>query len=183
MHRIASITSPWMTINVDRDVPSLGKTSEYWTVGKPDSLIVVPFQGDFVHTIRSTYRHGVQHETEDFPGGRVHPGRDLETQAVRILERECPDGLTNFIDALEVHHRGAYVDSSTLSSSVYVAFARVGDGWEGGPSCQAHKLATMSSLWKFTQAMDCMQCSYAACVWFMSSSGPSPLGTSRTSQP
>lgn len=163
--RIATVSSEWMTVNLDQVLRADGSHGDYWTVSKADSLVIVPYIGQTIFTTSDTYRHGARRTTRDFPGGRFREGQDVQPLVRAILLRECGESVG--VSEVSIPRHGPWlIDSATLDSRLWVAFAALTDKPSAAGECRPHEVRTEYDLMDFLAVTPCLQCSWSAVLWW-----------------
>jgi hypothetical protein len=156
---IATITSPWLTLQVERWRDEQGRDLEYWRVEKAHSLIILPLLGESIPVPLVQFRPGLGRATLDLPGGRLLPGREPIDAATGILVREL--GLDPAaIDELSLlNETGWPVNSSFSDQCLFGAVARIDPATSLDPArlhrSYAHSRAGLQEL---LADLDCLQC-------------------------
>lgn len=125
--RFFNLKNKWVEFIGESCEDKDGNELEYYRVNRSDSLIIIPICGNKIILPQIYYRHGIEKDTLDFPGGRFPNDRKFEDVSHEILFKEL--GIQKHqVKSLEVlNENGWYVDSSFSNQRLFGVVAHLDD--------------------------------------------------------
>ncbi len=163
LETLAVLKNKWVTVIGERFLDNYGNCLTYWRVDRPDSVIVIPVWNEKLLICSPSYRPGVDQQTFDFPGGRLHPGKSPKETAYEILERELKIERSSLEYMSPVNQQPWLVDSSFSSQKLHVFEAKLKDSCVH-PSAVALEYP-MREIGKILSKLVCLQCRCAFLDW------------------
>ncbi|NJO15619.1 MAG: NUDIX hydrolase [Thioploca sp.] len=122
LYPITQLSSPWVTICCERWQNEQGIELDYWRVEKANSVIILPVWRHFILLPQPNFRVGINQLTDDFPGGRVLPGKTLQESAVEVLQRELGI-IAEVITKINLLNQDGWIINSSFSNQKLYAFS------------------------------------------------------------
>lgn len=155
----ATFTTPWVTFIGEHVLDEQEKRLDYWRVEKDDSVIVIPIQKDTLIIPKPFYRHGIQKEDLDFPGGRRPKDQSLYRTACSILERELSVKEEAIISLSPINQDGWPINSSFSNQYLFGFKAWLEESFLFDPSLEVEKVELRpKTLSSFLERLNCLQC-------------------------
>lgn len=164
LNPIATFTTPWLTLIGERLLDEQGKALDYWRIETDDSVIVIPVQGETLIIAGPYYRHGIQQETLDFPGGRRSKKTPLNEAALGIIERELGIDKKDVISIDAINTQGWPVNSSFSNQLLYGFAARLDPEALFAPEFNVEKVP-LKNVKGMLERLDCLQCRSVLLEW------------------
>ncbi len=162
---IVRISSPWVEVVAENLLDNKGNPCEYWRVEKADSIIIIPCYNGSIIVPKPSYRHGIQKETYDFPGGRRERDEDIRKSALSILSRELKIKKQDVIDLNLLNETPWYVNSSFSNQRLYGFTARI-SSTALLPQCLNIESFSMEEDMKpLLNKLSCLQCRGVLLEW------------------
>ncbi|MFW6179117.1 MAG: NUDIX domain-containing protein [Desulfohalobiaceae bacterium] len=169
---IVSIENPWLKLVGEYLQDDQGRHLTYWSVVRPDSVLIIPIQQGQIILPSKYYRHGVQEMTHDFPGGRLDPGMSREDAAESVLQRELGLQVADVQSLKPINSEGWLVDSSFSSQRVYAFEGIISAAAALEPGIvDSYQPADLSGARSILAKLVCLQCRCALLQWMTDNLG------------
>lgn len=166
LDNLVEFRTKWVTLIGEKWRDDKGAELEYWRVERPDSVIVLPIQGNSLLLPKPAFRPGVRSVTLDFPGGRVSKvGGPIET-VPEILKRELGVEQSAVIDVKLLNERGWFINSSFSNQKLYACVAEIDNNYSVPSTLLGQRVnRDMKSLETLLAQLECLQCRSILLEW------------------
>lgn len=163
---LLELRTKWVSFVGEKWRDDKGVELEYWRVEKPDSVIVLPIQENFILLPKPSFRPGVKSMTLDFPGGRVDQNAGPEKAALKILDRELGIGPSAVLELNCLNEAGWFINSSFSNQKLYAYVAEIDVDFSVPLSLLGHRVSRdMKSLSGLLEQLECLQCRSVLLEW------------------
>lgn len=168
LHTIAQLGSPWVTLCCERWQNEQGIELDYWRVEKADSVIVLPIWRHFILLPQPYFRVGINQLTDDFPGGRVLPGKTLQEAVVEILQRELGIMAEVITKMNSLNQHGWFINSSFSNQKLYAFSVEINPNyWVVPAKVSGYFGSNKAGITALLKRLGCLQCRAVLLEWLL----------------
>ncbi len=165
INTIATLSSPWVDIIVEKLIDDKGDTLDYWRVEKDDSAIVIPFYKQDIILPKSLYRPGIQKFTYDFPGGRIKKGENPEVGIKSILQNELKIREGDIERVVPINTNPWIINSSFSNQLLHGFIAELSPEITFPDSLGIERFNVETGVNELLEKMECLQCRALLLEW------------------
>jgi hypothetical protein len=166
LHSIAQLDSPWVTICCERWQNEQGIELDYWRVEKADSVIILPLWRHSILLPPPLFRVGINQLTDDFPGGRVLPGKTPPAAVIEILQRELKITAEAIIEINSLNQYGWVINSSFSNQKLYAFSVEINPNYPVIPEkVSGYFSNNKAGITVLLKKLVCLQCRAVLLEW------------------